>query len=137
MPQLIKGIRPMHIAFFVTLIVIIVVAVTLAVVLSINNEQEKVPSITVSLYVGDIDEPKNGRRKRATGDDECMRLEDVKYTVRDILSKLAQEGNVQKVRFLTYSDASYITEAMPLDMGISQLANIVMLRDGKAPKQSS
>lgn len=41
MPQLIKGIRPMHIAFFVTLIVIIAIAVTLAVVLSINNEQEK------------------------------------------------------------------------------------------------
>lgn len=39
-----------------------------------------VPSITVSLYVGDIDEPKNGRRKRATGDDECMRLEDVRVS---------------------------------------------------------
>ncbi|GMT03309.1 hypothetical protein PENTCL1PPCAC_25483, partial [Pristionchus entomophagus] len=126
----------MHVAFLVTLIVIVAVAVVLAVVLSTVNQPEKGPSVTVSLYVGDVDENQNARRKRDTGD-PCMHLEDVKKTVSETLSKLATEGNVQSVRFLTYSDTSEVSESMPLDVGQSQLSKYTIIRNGKAPKQTS
>ncbi|GMR34060.1 hypothetical protein PMAYCL1PPCAC_04255, partial [Pristionchus mayeri] len=134
----IKGLRPMHVAFFVTLVVIVVVAVVLAVVLSVTNAPAKPPAITVSLYIGDVDEVKsNARRKRDADGTECLHLEDVKQTVRQTLSILAQDGNVKTVRFITYADTAQTTEEMSLDMGQSQLSQIGMIRNGKAPSQKS
>ncbi|GMR34062.1 hypothetical protein PMAYCL1PPCAC_04257, partial [Pristionchus mayeri] len=105
------------------------------------KQSHEEPSITFSLYVGDIDGFDNSeqpRRKRDTeGSDECILLKGVIKTVSDTLLNLSQQGKVKKVRFITYSAEANVTDAMTLEEGMEALINITMEADGETPMQSS
>ncbi|GMT34058.1 hypothetical protein PFISCL1PPCAC_25355, partial [Pristionchus fissidentatus] len=95
-------------------------------------------SMTVSLYVGDIDLPNNGRRKRDVDDQgRCMLLDEVTKSVSQTLSKLSEQSSVKRVRFITYAGDATISDEMDLDVGQTFLKNVQMKKDGADPKQSS
>ncbi|GMT34055.1 hypothetical protein PFISCL1PPCAC_25352, partial [Pristionchus fissidentatus] len=124
--------RPMWIAFFAVLIVVVVVGIVLAVTLT-QPTTDTNQYLTVSLYVGDADNKPNARRKRGT--DDCLSLEQIKATVTQSLTQL--ESSVNQVRVIQYTETSTSSPYMEPAVAINYIANNVKQLKGNPSQASS